>query len=777
MDGISPIDGFLTGRLGEDELLAEAERIVSQGSVEDRTTLLTEWRTKSGRIRAAEIRRRLDATVAPLAWGDSVPDVNEPVKPLEIGDILANRFVVAEKIGSGGMGAVFKARDLRREEAQDRQPFIAIKTLNAEVLSGRISIKILQREARKAQGLSHPNIVRVYDFDRDGNTLFITMELLEGTPLDQIIQNNGLQGASLENLLPIFRQVVSALEFAHAEGIVHSDLKPANIIVLPNGRVKVIDFGISRAIPNPNQQTSDRTTFNVSALGALTPAYASPEMIDGLDPDPADDVFALACIAYEDLTGRHPFGRAPASIARAGNFAPKQPASLSPAQWSALLAGMRFDRTQRTASPRQLLDGLEATERRPTRRRNIAIPVALGVLALGVLVGFGWYFARGGGHGPSQLASEQADSARIQAQQHAAEEAARLQAQQKAAEEAARQAAEQKAAQEAAQQQAQQKAAEEAARQQAEQKAAEEAARQQAQQKAAQEAAQQQAQQPAPPPAEQIGPPQVAEAQQLLTRMGLPTGGVDGRLGPRTQEMLRAFQSAIGEPSTGDLTPALLNALRGEAPPASARGKALFTLAADARRAQRLQDAARLYEQGLRFAPQNIDALLALGDTQRDLGNSDAARQTYRTAQQQGAAANIVAARLAGVPAPQAVPPVRAVNPAPPERQAAARQPPVDAARPFDGTYAGTENLTGLNNPGCRQSYPVTIVVSDNKLTFSGKINTTVAPDGSFSGYGTLPGGNVPVAEHLTGTIHDGVVNAQTVNPYCKYSMSLRKQG
>ena len=139
------------------------------------------------------------------------------------------------KIGSGGMGTVFKARDLRREEAQDRHPYVAVKTLNIDVLQRDDSLKILQREARKAQGLAHPNIVRVHDFDRDGSTLFLTMELLEGTSLDAILQKNGLQGAPLAGVLPILRQVVSALQFAHGEGIVHSDLKPANIIVLPNG--------------------------------------------------------------------------------------------------------------------------------------------------------------------------------------------------------------------------------------------------------------------------------------------------------------------------------------------------------------------------------------------------------------------------------------------------------------------------------------------------------------------------------------------------------------
>ena len=288
------------------------------------------------------------------------------------------------------MGTVFKARDLRREEAQDRHPYVAVKTLNIDVLQRDDSLKILQREARKAQGLAHPNIVRVHDFDRDGSTLFLTMELLEGTTLDAILHKNGLQGTPLTGLLPILRQVVSALQFAHGEGIVHSDLKPANIIVLPNGRVKVIDFGISRAIPNPNQLTSELTTFDVQALGAMTPAYASPEMIDGLDPDPRDDVFALACIIYELLTGRHPFGRAPASVARAGNYIPQQPANLSPAQWRALQAGLHFDRAKRAASADQLLSGLALQSAVRSEHRWTFAGTALG---LSIALGLGGYFA------------------------------------------------------------------------------------------------------------------------------------------------------------------------------------------------------------------------------------------------------------------------------------------------------------------------------------------------------------------------------------------------
>jgi len=238
MDGASPIQAYLAGDIGEVELLAQVDRVLADGSVIDRVALLNDWKTKSGRIRASGIRDQLNARVQAVAWPE--PDDDDTIRgrsaragALKAGDVLAHRFVIQEKIGFGGMGSVFKARDLRREEAQDRQPYVAVKTLNVDLLRREDSLKILQREARKAQSLSHPNIVRVYDFDRDGQIIFLTMELLEGLSVEAMIRANGLIGTTPQEALPILEQVASALEFAHAERIVHSDLKPANVFVLP----------------------------------------------------------------------------------------------------------------------------------------------------------------------------------------------------------------------------------------------------------------------------------------------------------------------------------------------------------------------------------------------------------------------------------------------------------------------------------------------------------------------------------------------------------------
>jgi len=234
MDGHTPIDAYLEGRIREEELLAGVERVLTMGSDTDRTVLLHEWRTKSGRIRSLRTREKLNAKVAELTWvsgSDRLNLLTNPRDAIRVGTILANRFVIEDMIGSGGMGMVWKARDLLREEALDRRPFVAIKTFRR-----RDALQILQREARKAQELAHPNIVRVFDFDRDGDVFFVTMELLDGLSLDEVIRRNGSGGVALDDALPILKQIGAAIEFSHSERIVHSDLKPANVIIQPNGR-------------------------------------------------------------------------------------------------------------------------------------------------------------------------------------------------------------------------------------------------------------------------------------------------------------------------------------------------------------------------------------------------------------------------------------------------------------------------------------------------------------------------------------------------------------
>jgi len=275
---------------------------------------------------------------------------------VEVGTILKNRFVMKEVIGTGGMGLVFKALDLFNEEAEDRDPYVAVKVLNDKFRQFPDALKSLQRESRKSKNLAHPNIVTVYDCDRDGDAIFMCMEYLRGSSLAKLIAEHP-KGLETSGAIRILRQVANGLSYAHVNGIVHSDLKPGNIFITDSGRAKVIDFGISRAIRQAGDE--DLTRFDPGSLNALTPAYASIEMIEsGSDPDPRDDIFALGIIFYEMLTGRHPFNGWMATRALRDGVKPQRPATLTFRQWKGLQHALRFERAQRTPSVTQFIDDL-----------------------------------------------------------------------------------------------------------------------------------------------------------------------------------------------------------------------------------------------------------------------------------------------------------------------------------------------------------------------------------------------------------------------------------
>ncbi|MCC8402786.1 protein kinase [Paraburkholderia sp. MMS20-SJTN17] len=287
-----------------------------------------------------------------------------------IGDTLNNRFVLEECLGVGGMGTVYKALDLRKLEASDRKPYLAIKVLNVQFRGNPNSLVALQREARKAQVLAHRNIITVYDFDRDGPIVYLTMEYLSGKPLSQLLRTPGYQGMPVRAALPIVRGMCAALAYAHERGFVHCDFKPANVFLTTNAEVKVIDFGIARVFQRPEEE-GDATVFDPGSLGALTPAYASPEMIEHREPDPRDDIYALGCITYELLTGHHPFDRLSATQARNADFKPQRPPNLDTRQWRALRAALSFDRNTRMPSVARFISEFD-TEARAEKSGTLA---------------------------------------------------------------------------------------------------------------------------------------------------------------------------------------------------------------------------------------------------------------------------------------------------------------------------------------------------------------------------------------------------------------------
>ncbi|BCZ80242.1 serine/threonine protein kinase [Paraburkholderia terrae] len=335
----------------------------------------------------------------PARSSDAVASGLDQVKGT--GDTLNNRFVLEECLGVGGMGTVYKALDMRKLEASDRKPYLAIKVLNTQFRGNPKSLIALQREARKAQVLAHRNIVTVYDFDRDGAIVYLTMEYLSGKPLSQILRTQDFKGMPVQSALPIVRGMSSALAYAHERGFVHCDFKPANVFLTDTGEVKVIDFGIARVFQRPEEE-SDATVFDPGSLGALTPAYASPEMLEHLEPDPRDDIYALGCITYELLTGRHPFDRQSATQARASNRQPQRPENLSNRQWRALRATLAFDRKSRTPTVSRFVEEFGAQERasaskssgRNVDRTSMLMKSGVAGLALACAAGGALYFYR-----------------------------------------------------------------------------------------------------------------------------------------------------------------------------------------------------------------------------------------------------------------------------------------------------------------------------------------------------------------------------------------------
>ena len=299
-----------------------------------------------------------------------------------VGMVLKGRFLLEREIGRGGMGVVYLARDARKVEARDRNPYIAVKVLNDEFRQHPDALVALQRESRRAQRLAHDHIVRVYDFDKDGPIVFMTMEYVHGGDLRGLIRGRQGKGLPMLQAWRLIEGMGKALLRAHAAGIVHSDFKPGNVMVGDGSVAKVFDFGIARVAKLAGADAGDdRTLFDATSLGAMTPAYASPEMLLGQEPAFADDVYAFGCVVYELLAGRHPFDKRTAEQAREQGQRPAPLPGLSRGQNAALRRALAFDAQQRPDMATLL------ARLRPRRRRERWLRlVGVGLLVLGLAV-------------------------------------------------------------------------------------------------------------------------------------------------------------------------------------------------------------------------------------------------------------------------------------------------------------------------------------------------------------------------------------------------------
>jgi formylglycine-generating enzyme required for sulfatase activity len=275
---------------------------------------------------------------------------------LENGSMLLGRFKLLEMIGEGGMSRVYKAIDLRKVEAGSADPHIAIKVLTVPFANYSDAMAVLSREAHSLQSLTHPNIVRVFDCDRDGEIVFMTMELLSGKSLfDKVRAAKGDGGLSRDIARRLIMSIANALDYAHGRNILHGDLKPGNVFITESGEIKVIDFGLARLMVQPGDVQPKVVNTAADRMRALTPAYASPEMLESDEPDPRDDVYSLACVAWKLMTGKLPFKGKDPSAARTGAAELVRPSQLTRGEFRALCHALQFDRQKRTPSARQFL--------------------------------------------------------------------------------------------------------------------------------------------------------------------------------------------------------------------------------------------------------------------------------------------------------------------------------------------------------------------------------------------------------------------------------------
>ena len=274
-----------------------------------------------------------------------MPEVGE-------GSVVDGRYRVLRRIGSGGMADVWLAEDTHLQ----RQ--VALKVLHRRFVQDREFVERFRREAESAAGLQHPNIVSVYDRGEFEGTYYIAMQYIDGPTLKELI-DSGLSPA--EAVVPI-RQVLEAAGFAHRHGVVHRDLKPQNVIVDPEGKALVTDFGIARAGVSEITQTG-------SVMG--TPQYLSPEQAQGLDVTSVSDLYSIGVILYEALTGRVPFeGESAVAVAmKQVSETPQRPSSInpqvSPALDAVVMRALEKDPGERFQSAGAFIAALDEAMRDP----------------------------------------------------------------------------------------------------------------------------------------------------------------------------------------------------------------------------------------------------------------------------------------------------------------------------------------------------------------------------------------------------------------------------
>ena len=267
-------------------------------------------------------------------------------------DVLCGRYRIERLLGVGGMGAVYRARDLLREQLGDPAPFVALKTLSDEFAEYADANALLHGEFAMMVRLHHRHIVRCHSFeiDPDSERAFIVMEQLRGCTLDHLLLRYP-QGLPWSEAREISMALLEALAHAHIRGVLHGDIKPGNLM-LDDGSIRLFDFGLGRIV---GKDEASVPMLARSRFCAWTPRYAAPELIDGGALSVATDIYAVACVIYELCHGQHPFRRLSAKQAQGFNLQLTAPTGMPAPVWKVLKKGLAFDVAKRSESLDPLL--------------------------------------------------------------------------------------------------------------------------------------------------------------------------------------------------------------------------------------------------------------------------------------------------------------------------------------------------------------------------------------------------------------------------------------
>jgi len=293
------------------------------------------------------------------------------------------RYLIESQIGTGGMSDVYRAVDLHLKKAGVAEPFVAIKVLQTQFSDMPDAQQILINEALQTQKLSHPNIIRVYDVNSDGDYHFMVMEWLDGESLDQVINSSKPLGISFEKTQTIITQIADALAYAHEKGLIHTDLKPSNIFLTRSGNIKIFDFGVARTLTLEDEYAIQDSSSN-TGLNGHTPAYASLEQLNEETPCEQDDIFAFSCIVYELLSSKHPYNRIAANKVNLQNVKLIKPKNISLYHWSSLKKGLALRKADRIQKIDELISML-------SKRLFPKLAIGFAIIAVSVLAGKTYY--------------------------------------------------------------------------------------------------------------------------------------------------------------------------------------------------------------------------------------------------------------------------------------------------------------------------------------------------------------------------------------------------